>query len=166
MKLSATNFIRKNWSKSFNNRIVYNTVRFKCICASFSWQYTEIFYKLFTRATESGRLMRGCNFGKIWPINVRQCHVGKVYVFRQEMFKLVEFFNLKLGLYPCISDIAEAMNTLIQVKHNHREICITVKVSPRTQKVEIYIAKERSGVAIFSTDLGHILEFSQAMNLK
>ena len=48
------------------------------------------------------------------------------------------------------------MNSLTQERHNHSENCITVKVSRRTQKVEIYLANERSGLALFSTDLGHI----------
>ena len=48
------------------------------------------------------------------------------------------------------------MNTLFQERHNHNENCITVKVSRRTQKVEIYLAKEGSGLAFFNTDLGHI----------
>ena len=50
------------------------------------------------------------------------------------------------------------MNSLIQERHNHSENCIKVKVSRRTEKVEIYIAKEGSGLAVFSTDLGHIFE--------
>ena len=48
------------------------------------------------------------------------------------------------------------MNTLIQDRHNHSENCITVKVSRRTQKVEIYLSNERSSLAFFSTDLVHI----------
>ena len=48
------------------------------------------------------------------------------------------------------------MNSLIQERHNHSENCITVKVSRRMQKVEIYIANEGSGLAFSSTDLGHI----------
>ena len=48
------------------------------------------------------------------------------------------------------------MNHLIQEKHNHSENCIKVKLSRRTQKIEIYLAKEGSGLAFFSTDLGHI----------
>ena len=48
------------------------------------------------------------------------------------------------------------MNTLIQERHNQSDFCITVKVSRRTQKVEIYLANEASGLAFFSTDLGHI----------
>ena len=49
------------------------------------------------------------------------------------------------------------MNILIQERHNHSENCIKVKVSRRTQKVEIDLANERSGLAFVRTDLGHIL---------
>ena len=52
-------------------------------------------------------------------------------------------------------DFVEAMNTLIQERHNHSEFCITIKVSRRTQKVEIYLAIEGSCLAFFFTDLGH-----------
>ena len=47
------------------------------------------------------------------------------------------------------------MKTLIQEKHNQSESCITVEVSGRMQKVEIYLANEGSGLAFFSMDLGH-----------
>ena len=40
-------------------------------------------------------------------------------------------------------------------RHNHSGSCITVKVSRRTQKVEIYVAKQETGLACFRTDLGH-----------
>ena len=48
------------------------------------------------------------------------------------------------------------MNTLIQEKNNHNEICITVKVSRRTQEVAIMLANDTSGLAFCSTKLGHI----------
>ena len=57
---------------------------------------------------------------------------------------------------PSITDIVEAMNILIQERHNHSENCIKVKVSRKIQKVEICLANEASGLAFFSTDLGHI----------
>ena len=47
------------------------------------------------------------------------------------------------------------MNTLNQERHNHTENCITVKEYRRAQKVVIYLAKEGSGLAFFSTDLRH-----------
>ena len=42
--------------------------------------------------------------------------------------KLSEIFYLEPGLYPFITDILEAMNTLLHESHNHSENCITVKV--------------------------------------
>ena len=65
MGLSAVNFVRTSWSKSFNNGIIYNRDGFKCICLTVSGQYTELFCKLFTKATEPGRSKGGCKFGKI-----------------------------------------------------------------------------------------------------
>ena len=76
--------------------------------------------------------------------------------FDKKLSKSSEFYYLEPGLYPSITDIVEAMNILIQERHNHSENCIKVKVYRRTQKVEIYIANEGSGLALFTTDLGHI----------
>ena len=81
---------------------------------------------------------------------------GKFLFFDKKVPKSSEFFYLEPGLYPLITDIVESMNTLVQERHNHNEICITVKVSRRTQKVEIYHANDGSGLAFFSTDLEHI----------
>ena len=60
-----------------------------------------------------------------------------------------EFYYLEPGLYPFNTDIVEAMNTLFPERHNHSENCITVKVSGRTQKIEIYLANKQSGLAFF-----------------
>ena len=76
--------------------------------------------------------------------------------FDKKLSESSEFFYLEPGLYPSITDIVEAMNTIIQERHNHSENCIKVKVSRKTQKVEIYLANEASGLAFFSTDLAHI----------
>ena len=62
---------------------------------------------------------------------------------------------LKPGLYPSLTNFVEAMNTLIQERHNHSESCITVKVSRRTQKVEINHANEGFRLSFFRTNLGH-----------
>ena len=76
--------------------------------------------------------------------------------FDRKLSKLSDFYYLELGLYPSITDIVEAMNILIQEKHNHSDNCIKVKVSRKTQKVEIYLAKKASALAFFGTDLGYI----------
>ena len=77
-------------------------------------------------------------------------------LFDKKLSNSSKFFYPEPGLYPSITDIVEAMNILIQERHNHSENCIKVKVSRRTQKVEIYLASEGSGLEFFSTDLGHI----------
>ena len=81
---------------------------------------------------------------------------GKFRFFDKKFSKSSEFYYLEPGLYPSITDIVEAMNILIQERHNRSEGCIKVKVSRRMQKVEIYLANEASGLSFFSTDLGHI----------
>ena len=48
------------------------------------------------------------------------------------------------------------MNTLSQVRHNHSESCIRVKLPRRTQKVDNYLATEGYGLRFFSPDLCHI----------
>ena len=116
--------------------------------------------------------MGGCNFGNILPINVLKCHRGKVYVFERKLSQSSEFYYLELGVYPSITDIVGAINTLMHERHNHSESCIIVKVFRRTQKKKIYLANEGSGVAFFSTALGHIfgsnvgIEFGKILRRK
>ena len=55
--------------------------------------------------------------------------------FDKNLSKSSEFYYLETGLYPSITDIVEAMNTLIQKRHKHGENCITVKVSRRKEKL-------------------------------
>ena len=100
--------------------------------------------------------MGDCNFRNILPLNVAKSHREKIYVFDKKLSKSTELYYLEPGLYPPITNIVEAMNTLIQERHNHSENCITVEVSRRTQKHEIYLANERYGLEFFSLNLGHI----------
>ena len=81
---------------------------------------------------------------------------GKFMFYDAKFSKTTEAYYLEPGLYSSITDIVEAMNTLIQERNNHRDTCITIKVSRVTQKVKVYLANEESSLAIFSTDLGHI----------
>ena len=78
--------------------------------------------------------------------------------FDKKLSKSSKFYYLEPGLYPSSTDIVEAMNILFQERHNHSVNCIKIKVSRRTQKVEIYLGNEASGLAFFSTGLGHIFE--------
>ena len=81
---------------------------------------------------------------------------GKFVFFDKKHSKSSEFHYLEPGLYPSITDIVEAMNTLVQERNNHSENCITVKVSGRMQKIEIYLANEGSGLPFLSTYLRNI----------
>ena len=76
--------------------------------------------------------------------------------FDEKLSKSSSTYNLEPGLYTSITEIVEAMNTLIQERNNHNETCITVKVSRRSEKVVVILANDSSGLAFCSTDLGHI----------
>ena len=85
--------------------------------------------------------------------NVRE---GNFMFYDEKLSKTTKAYYLEPGLYSSITDIVEAMNTLIQERNNHRDTCITIKVSRVTQKVKVYLANEESSLATFSTDLGRI----------
>ena len=100
-----------------------------------------------------------------WKVSISEISYSSMYqnvtegnfmFFDKKYSKSCEFCYLEPGLYPPITDIVETMNILIQERHNHSGICIKVKVSRKTQKIEIYLANEASCLAFFSTDLGHI----------
>ena len=75
--------------------------------------------------------------GKSYPSMYQNVTEGKFKFSDKNHSKSSEFYYLEPGLCPSITDIIEAMNILIQERHNHSENCIKVKVSGRTQKVEI-----------------------------
>ena len=79
---------------------------------------------------------------------------GYFKFFDEKLSKSTSTYSIEPGLYTSITDIVDAMNTLIQERNNHDETCITVKVSRRTQKVVIMLANGSSGLAFCSTDLG------------
>ena len=81
---------------------------------------------------------------------------GYFKFFDEKLSKTTSTYSIEPGLYNSITDIVEAMNTLIQERNNHKETCITVKVSRRTEKVVIMLANDTSCLAFCSTDLGHI----------
>ena len=101
-----------------------------------------------------------------YPSMYQNVTEGIIMFFDKNLSKSSEFYYLEPGLYPCFTDIVEAMNILIQESHNHSKNCIKVKVSPRTQKVENYLANEGSGLAFCSTDLDTFSEVVLVMNLE
>ena len=66
---------------------------------------------------------------KSYPSMYQNVLEGKFMFFDKKRSNSSEFYFQEPGLYPSITDIVEAMNTLIQEGHNHSENCITVKVS-------------------------------------
>ena len=62
-----------------------------------------------------------------YPSTYQNVTDGKFLFFDQKLSKSSEFYYLEPGLNPSITDIVEAMKTLIQQRHNHSELCITVK---------------------------------------
>ena len=59
---------------------------------------------------------------------------GKFMFYDEKLSKKTEAYYLEPGLYSSITDIVEAMKTLIQERNNHRDTCITIRVSRVTQK--------------------------------
>ena len=91
-----------------------------------------------------------------YPSMYQNITEGYFKFFDEKLSKSTSTYNLEPGLYTSITDIVEAMNTLIQETNNHNETCITVKVSRRSQKVVIILANDTPGLAFCSSDLGHI----------
>ena len=91
-----------------------------------------------------------------YPSMYQKVSEGKFMFFDNNFSKTSEFYYLEHGLHPSFNNFVEAINTLIQERHNHSESCITVKVSGGTQKVEIYFQNEGSRLAFFSADLAKI----------
>ena len=81
---------------------------------------------------------------------------GKFMFYDEKLSKTTEAYYLEPGLHYSITDIVDAMNTLIQERNNHRDTCITLKFSRLTHKVKVYLANEEWSLAIFNTDSGPI----------
>ena len=90
-----------------------------------------------------------------YPSMYQNITEGKFKSFNEKLSKSTSTYNLEHGIYTSITDIVEAMNTLIQERNHHNETCITVEVSRRTQKVVIMLANDTSGLAFCSINLGH-----------
>ena len=76
-----------------------------------------------------------------YPSKYQNITEEKFKFFDEKLSKTTSTYNVETGLYTSITDIVEAMNTLIQERNNHNETCITVKVSRRTQKSCDYARK-------------------------
>ena len=102
---------------------------------------TLSFYKIFTRASKFGGQWEVAILEISQPSMYQKITEGKIMFLDKKLSKSTSTYNLGPGLYTSITDIVEAMNTLIQERNNHNETCIRVKVSRRTQEVVIMLAK-------------------------
>ena len=87
-----------------------------------------------------------------YPSMYQNITEGKFKFFDEKLSKFTSTYSIEPGLYTSITNIVEAMNTLIQERNNHNETCITVRVSRRTQKVVIMLANDSSDLAFCSID--------------
>ena len=120
------------------------------------FQTTRSVHLQISGTSEFGRTLGGKNFQDFLPVIVPKRYRGEIYILQWETLQN----NRGLLSWTCINfsitDIVEAMNTLIQETNNHRDTCITIKTTRVTQKVKVYLANEESSLAIYSTDMGHI----------
>ena len=63
-----------------------------------------------------------------YPSMYENIKEGYFKFFDKKLSKSTSTYNLEPGLYTSITDIVEAMKTLIQERNSHNETCITVKV--------------------------------------
>ena len=119
----------------------------------------------YTLSSFTNNLAEQVNLEGQWEVSIAEISYPSMYqniteglfIFFDEKLSIsTSTYNLKPGLYTSITDIVEAMKTLIQERNNHNETCITVKVSRRTQKSVIMVASDTSSLAFYSTDLGHV----------
>ena len=83
---------------------------------------------------------------------------GKFMVYDDQLSKATEAYYFEPGLYSSISELFQAMNTLIQERNNHRDNCITNKVSRVTPKAKVFLANKESSLTTSSTVLDIYLE--------
>ena len=81
---------------------------------------------------------------------------GKFLFHDNELSKTKDYYYLEPGLYHSITDIVEAMNSLIRNRNNHNKTCISVKMDRRTQKIAFSLVNDESSLVISIIDLGHI----------
>ena len=159
MRLSAVNCITKSWSTLFKNGIVYNRVVLNCICATVSRQYNQLFYNFFYQSNWIWKVNGRLQFQKYPTHQCTKMSRRESLYFLTRNFQSRQNSTIWTLIFSLPLQILLKPGTLWfknEERHNHIENCITIKVCRRTQKVEIYLANEGSGLAFFSTDLGHI----------
>ena len=91
-----------------------------------------------------------------YPSMYQNVTEGKFSFHDNKLSKTKHYYYLEPGLYHSITDIVEAMNSLIQKRNNHNKTCIGVKVDRRTQEIAFSLVNDESSWVISSINLGHI----------
>ena len=92
-----------------------------------------------------------------YPSTYQEITVGNFKFYDEEHSKSTTTYNLEPSLHTPITDIVEAMITLIQERNNQNETCVTVKVSRRKKKVLIRDANDTYGLAFCGTEIGVLM---------
>ena len=155
MRISALNFIRKSWSESFNNGIVYNRVGFKCICTFFSASTLSSFTNFLPKQLNLDGQWEVATSEISYPSIHQNVIGGKFMFFDKKLSKSSECHYLEPGLYPfhyvfCWShEHSHLRKTQSQRKLYHRW-----SVSRNAKSWDLP-GKCRIGSSILSTDLEH-----------
>ena len=91
---------------------------------------------------------------------------GKYKFFDKNFSDYPETFSMEPGLCYSSTDILEAMNTLIQERHNHKENSIAFKISQGTQKIRFHLENETQGLAFLVQTWVSFLEARLAIALE
>ena len=83
-----------------------------------------------------------------YPSRYQNVTEWKIMFHDEKLSKTTDAYHLEPGLYSAVTDIVQAKNTIIQERNNHRDTCITIKVSRVTQKVKVYVVNEISSLTI------------------
>ena len=152
-------FIEKSWIKSFNNGIVYIRLKKNWFLTLLENCFQTKHSVLFTIFLPEQVHLEGQWHVAISEISYTSINQNiaewNLEFFDEKRSKSTTTYNLEPGLYTSTADIVEAINTLLQERNNHKETCITVEFSRRTQKVVNMLANDTSGLAYRSTELGH-----------
>ena len=103
-----------------------------------------------------GRSMGGCKFGNMLPINVPKSHRGTIYGFWSKNFQNCLDFSIWNPVSTLLLGILLKPWTLSFKNDGVTAKTVSQLKCLEERKVEVYLAKERSGLAFFSTDQGHI----------
>ena len=68
-------------------------------------------------------------------------------LYHETFSKTTEAYYFEPELYSSLTDIVEALKTFIQERNNHRDTCITIKVSRVTQKAKMFLGNEESSLS-------------------